>query len=1031
MRFGVLGPLEVRAGDGAPVRVADLKVRMLLADLLAHAGRVVPSGRLIDDLWGEALPADPAATLRARVSQLRRALEDAEPGARALVESHPPGYRLDARPEDAGRFGDLAARARETADPAVRAALLDEALGLWRGPAYAGFAGAAFAAPEVARLDELRLTALEGRAEARLDLGEHESLAAELRGLVDEHPLRERLRAAYMRALYRTGRPAEALATYDEHRRRIRDDLGADPGPALIALHQAILRQDPAEARPAPATNLPAEVTGLVGRDAALGAVTGLLDRSRLVTLHGPGGVGKTRLAVAAARLVLERYPDGVWIVPLDEGASRGATVDDLAGLVTGVLGLRDDAGTQGTAGGRLAEALRGKRVLLVLDNCEHVVEAAARLVAALLRDVPDLRVLATGREPLGISGERLWTVRPLSAPDAADLFAARAADAAPGFALGAGDSGAVAAICARLDGIPLALELAATRVRALGVDELARRLDDRFRLLSAGTRDAPARQRTLRAVIDWSWEPLDATERAVLRRLAVHAGGATLDAAAEVGGGEIDALARLVDRSLVVVGEGPRYRLLESVAAYCLERLRDAGEYEETRRRHVHYYAALAERVEPRLRGADQREALTHMRAEASNLRTALDTAVQSGDADAALRLVNAMGWSWFLLGRVSEARRALAHALAVPGGTPVAVARARTWHTGFTMLDGDGADRDERCRAALSGYDGIDDAWGRAWAEWFLGSVRAGFGDLPEIAGLAGQALAGFRSLGDRWGEAAALSTRAAQAVVAGDLDAAARDGDRALELFGAAGDRWGRLQATETLGLVAEVTGDHARAARLHERGLRDAEELGLGAAASGALSRLGRIALLMGDHERADALHKRARRLAVRESHRRMEHFADVGLALAARRRGRLDEAEAALRGWLDWCRDIDGAPGLAFLLAELGFIAELRGDAAAALALHAEGLAAARATGNPRAVALALEGTAGAQALAGRIEEAARSLDAASARRASAGAPLPSAERGDVDRITARIVQARRARGSASSVTAPVSTKAAG
>ncbi|QXJ20988.1 winged helix-turn-helix domain-containing protein [Actinomadura graeca] len=1038
MRFGVLGPLEVRAEDGTPVQVADLKVRALLAALLAHAGRAVPSGRLIDDLWGGgALPADPAATLRARVSQLRRTLEDAEPGARALVRSRPPGYRLDARPDDAARFAALAARAAGTGDPAERAALLDEALGLWRGPAYAGFADTASAGPEAARLDDLRLAALEGRAEARLDLGEHESLAAELRGLVDEHPLRERLRAAYMRALYRTGRPAEALAAYDEHRRRLRDELGADPGPALAALHRAVLRQDPAEGPRAPVAALPAEVTPLIGRDAALREITGLLDGARLLTLHGPGGVGKTRLAVAAAGRVLGRHPDGVWFVPLDEGAPPGASADDVAGVVAGVLGLRDDAGTPGTPGGRLAEALRGKRALLVLDNCEHAVEGVARLVAGLLRDVPGVRVLATGREPLGISGERLWTVPPLSAPDAAELFAARAADAAPGFPADATGSGAVAVICARLDGLPLALELAATRVRALGVDELARRLDDRFRLLSAGARDAPARQRTLRAVIDWSWEPLDEAERATLRRLAVHAGGATLDAAAEVGGGDLDVLARLVDRSLVVVGEGPRYRLLESVAAYCVERLREAGEYEETRRRHVHHYTTLAEHLETRLRGAGQREALARLRAETANLRTALDTAVQHGDADVALRLVNAMGWAWFLWGRVSEARRALERALALPGGSPVALARARAWHTGFTMLDGDGADRDERCRAALSAFDGLSapdkagDPWGRAWAAWFLGSVRAGFGDLTEIGDLTGRALAGFRALGDGWGEAAALATRAAQAVVAGDLGAAGRDGERSLELFGAAGDRWGRLQATGTLGLVAEVTGDYDRAAGLHGRGLRDAEELGLWTEVSGALSRLGRIALLTGDHERADALHERARLLAVRESHRRMEHFADVGLALAARRRGALEEAETRLRGWLDWCRGIDGAPGLAFLLAELGFIAELRGDAAGALALHAEGLAAARATGNPRAVALALEGTAGAQALAGRIEDAARSLDAASGRRASAGAPLPPAERGDVDRITARIAQARRARGSASSITAPVSTNAAG
>ncbi|TDD31926.1 AfsR/SARP family transcriptional regulator [Actinomadura sp. KC06] len=999
MRFGVLGPLDVRTGDGTPVKVADRKVRALLADLLAHAGRVVPSDRLIDDLWGDELPANPSATLQARVSQLRRALDDAEPGARALVEKAPPGYRLNARPDDAARFEELVAEARASEGPVTRAALLTDALSLWRGPAYADFADAPFTAPEITRLDELRLTAVEAQAEARLELGDHEALAAELRAAVDEHPLRERLRASYMRALHGAGRPAEALTTYEDLRRRLGEDLGADPGPALADLHLSILR------RTLPASgNLPADVTPLIGRDAAADEIADVLTAARTVTLTGPGGVGKTRLAVAVARRVRERHPDGVWLVALDEGLKAGASADEVASFVAGVLGLRDDAGIAGGPAGRLGEALRGKRVLLVLDNCEHVIEPVARLVAGLLRAAAGPRVLATSREPIGISGERLWNVPPLEARDAAELFAERA-----GIALGPAASdprAAVADICARLDGIPLALELAATRVRALGVEELAARLDDRFRLLSSGARDAPARQRTLRALIDWSWEPLGEPERAVLRRLAVHSGGCTLEAAEQVCGADVDVLANLVDRSLVVVGEGPRYRLLESIAAYGAERLREAGEYEALRRAHAEYYAALAERAD--LRGPGQREALRALRAESGNLRRALDTAVEDGAADLALRLVNAMGWAWFLWGRPGEARRAFGRALAVPGGDPARTAVAGTWYTGFAMLEGDGRDRDERCRGALAAYGEKD-----PWAAWFLGFVRAGFGDLDAIEELTARALEGFRASGDTWGEAAALATRAAQSLSAGDLPRAGRDGERAMELFRTAGDRWGRLQATETLGVLAEVTGDYARAARLHESGLRDAEELGLWTEASGVLSRLGRIALLTGDLDRADDLHERGRRLAVRESHRRMENFADIGLALAARRRGRLDEAETILRRWLGWSRDIDGAPGVAFLLAELGFVAELRGDADQALGLHAEGLAAARATGNPRAIALALEGTAGALSLAGRHGEAAASLDAASAARDAAGAPLPAAERGDVDRIEARLRRGRR------------------
>ncbi|WP_433463223.1 BTAD domain-containing putative transcriptional regulator [Spirillospora sp. CA-128828] len=986
MRFGVLGPLEVRTEDGRPVRVADRKVRTLLAALLARSGRVVSADRLIDDLWGDALPADPSATLRARVSQLRRTLEDAEPGARALVESRPPGYRLDG-PTDARTFADLAERAMGEPDVATRVALLADALALWRGPAFADFGDASFADPESARLDELRLAAMESRAEARLELGEDAALVAELHGLVDEHPLRERLRAAYMRALYDAGRPGDALAAYDDLRVRLRDELGIDPATELAALHAAILRRDPVFT--GTRGNLPADVAPLIGRDEAVRELTGLLDVSRLVTLHGTGGVGKTRLAVAVARG--RHHAGGVWLVPLDEGLKPGTSVDEVASFVAGVLGLRDDAGSGGSPAARLGEALRGKRTLLVLDNCEHVADPVARLTARMLRDVPDLRVLATSREPLAISGERLWTVSPLDSGAAAELFAERA-----GISRGDGNAEAVAAICERLDGVPLALELAATRVRALGVDGLAARLDDRFRLLSSGTRDAPARQRTLRALIDWSWEPLDERERAVLRRLALHTGGSTLEAAEQVCGADVDVLASLVDRSLVVAGDG-RYRLLESVAAYCAERLHEAGEYEETRRRHAAYYTELAEHAD--LRGPGQRDALRRLPAEAGNLRATLDGAVRAGDADQALRLVNAMGWAWFLWGRSGEARRAFERALDVPGAT--STARARTWHTGFVMLDGDGTDRDERVRKALASDDD-------PWAHWFLGFVRAGFGDLDAIDELTTRALGGFQTNGDVWGEAAALATRAAQALSAGDLDQAGQDGERALGLFRRTGDRWGRLQATETLGLLAEVTGDYARAKELHESGLHDAEELGLWTEMSGRLTRLGRIALLEGDLDGADELHERGRRLAIRESHKRMEHFAEVGLALAARRRGHLDEAETILRRWLGWCRDIDGAPGLAFLLAELGFIAELRGDAEQALALHTEGLAAARTTGNPRAIALAQEGMAGALSLTGRSEEATKSLTAASEARAATGAPLPEPERGDVERIAARL-----------------------
>ncbi|MFC5749614.1 BTAD domain-containing putative transcriptional regulator [Actinomadura rugatobispora] len=1023
MRFGVLGPLAVWTDDGRPVHVPEPKVRALLADLLVARGRPVPSDRLVDDLWGERPPRNPTGTLQARISQLRAVLDGAEPGARALVAFRPPGYALEASDVDAARFEELTVRAGKAADPGLRASLLVEALDLWRGEAFADVADAAFARAAITDLEERRLAALEDLAWTRLELGEHALAASELAGPVAHHPLRERLRAAYMKALYLAGRQGEALAAYQDLRERLAEELGVDPGPEAAALHQAILLRDPALA-PRPATvpeaaapsrtNLPEPLSDLVGRDEAIKEARDALATSRLVTLTGPGGVGKTRLALAvAADPGGPPFPDGVWLAELAAVPAAGSA-GVLGDAVAGVLGLRDDS-LPGDPVERLAEALRGRRMLLVLDNCEHVIGPAAELAVRLLASAPGLRVLATGREPLGIEGERLLAVPPLEHAGAVELFTARAAAAAPGFTVD--DPAAVAMICRRLDGIPLALELAATRVRALGVRELAGRLDDRFRVLSSGRRDAPARQRTLRAVIDWSWELLDGPERLVLRRLAVHADGCALEAAericAEPGVDVLDVLARLVDRSLVTVvrdgSGGTRYRLLESVAAYGLERLEEAGEGDAVRRRHARHYAGLAGRGTAGLRGPDQRQWLGRLDREGANLRAALDRAAGAGDADLALALVNGLAWYWYLRGRFGEATRSLDAALAVPGpADPVARAEAVAWRAGMVMASGDGDDSERLRLEALRAYDGLDapDSLARARVVWFLGHVHWPYGDLDANAERVAGALATFRARGDRWGTAAALSLRAKQAMVRGDLDGLARDGERSLRLFRELGDPWGRLEATDALGRHAEITGDYGRSAALRREALALAEELGLGAEAAFKLAELGRLALLTGDLERAGELHERAFRLAAALPSRSALEFSEIGLALVARRRGDLDAAERHLRARLGWLRDIGGRSGVAFVLAQLGFVAEQRGAAGRALELHREALDAARATGDPRAVALALEGIAGARAAAGHPAEAARLLGTAGGLRASIGAPLPPGERADVERIEA-------------------------
>ncbi|GGV27369.1 SARP family transcriptional regulator [Actinomadura cremea] len=1000
MRFGVLGPVTVWDGEGAPVRIRETKVRALLADLLVHEGRPVPADRLIDDLWGDATPGDPANALQAKVSQLRRAL------GRDRVVREANGYRLvldgPGDEVDADRFRALAADARAVDDPRVRAARFTAALDLWRGAAFADVADEAFARPAAERLDDQRLAVLEEQAEARLAAGEHTLLAGELGALVARHPLRERLRAVQMRALYRAGRQSEALESYTELRALMADGLGVDPGRELADLYEAILRQD-ASLAPAPARpRLPVPLTALVGRDACLDDVARLAGSSRLVTLTGPGGVGKTRLALAAANRLAGAFPDGVWLVEL---AGRRGDAAALAQAVADVLGVRDEpSGAPAEPADRLAATLRDRRLLLVLDNVEHVVEPAAELAAVLLRGAPRPAILATGREPLGLTGETVYAVEPLGEADAVRLFCERAAAAAPGFAPDGADRAAVAEICARLDGVPLALELAATRVRSLGVRELAARLGDRFGLLTGGSRDAPARQRTLRAVIDWSWDLLGADERAVLRRLAVHAGGCDLDAAEAVCAAGyvrradvLDVLGRLVDRSLVVMAEGaagPRYRLLESVAAYAADRLAEAGEAAAARDRHLRHYLALAERAERHLRGAGQRAWLDRLDAESANTRAALDEALRRPAPAEAVRLATALAWWWLLRGRLHEARRTLD---AVLGVAPDA-AEPRILRAAFGLLT-----RDRGAPAGLC-EDGIADPARRARAGWLHAYALFQAGDRAEAAKANARALVLFEGLGDRWGVAAAHGLEATLALVRGDLATVGRAGPRAADLFGDLGDRWGQLQSVSPLADLAEIRGDHAAAERLQREGLAIAEELGLRAEVSARLSGLGRLALLAGDHGKARDLHERSLRLAAEQGFRYSEVHALMGLALGARRAGDLDTAERHLHRIRDEYESSDIGEHLLF--AELGFVAELRGDAARAFADHRRGLEVARAIGEPRALALSLEGLAGAFVLDGDAERAAALLGAADAARRSVAAPLPPAERGDVDRIEA-------------------------
>ncbi|GAA1114923.1 AfsR/SARP family transcriptional regulator [Nocardiopsis metallicus] len=1079
MRFGVLGPVAVWTTGGAEVAIPERKVRALLADLVLHRGHPVSADRLVEDVWGaDAHPRSPERALQRKVWALRRALEEAEPGARDLVRFRAPGYLLDVPAEavDAGRFHDLVASARTEERTRTRADLLAEALDLWRGPALADLADEGFSRPARTRLEEERLAAVEEHAFARLDLGEYRQVTDVLRELITAHPLRERLVAAHMRALYEDGRQADALAAYTALAERLRGELGIDPGPEAAGLHGRILRQEPLRERhsePAKASpaargprsgaspgsgplhrpdpgpslgpRIPLPLTELLGREEDMRRVRSLLEAARLVTLTGFGGVGKTRLATALAHELDTVPADGARMVEFaaqrtQPGEPASSPVSDPAETLAHALGVRDRGGRAPLE--RLVDALEGQEVLLVLDNCEHVIDPVAELVGALLARLPGLRVLATSREPLGVPGETLHAVGPLPVPpaDAAPelirrssavrLFAARAAASAPGFALSDDNAADIALLTRRLDGIPLALELAATRVRTLGLSGVLCRLDDRFRLLATAQRHLPLRQRTLRAIIDWSWDLLDRDERILLRRLAVFSGGWTPEAAEEVcsGGTEeelapeevLDLLTRLVDRSLVVAADDPRgdrrLHLLESIAEYACQRLHEAGEAEDVEYRHALHYTGLAERARDTLFGVEQEQGLRRLDAEAANLRAALDTYVARGAAEPALRLAGAQGWYWYLRGRYREGNRFLARAREIDAPAEPSLLSVATEGAAlaFAILTGSEDDHAARARAVLGNFDrvvgpaGEDVPLERARSALMLGIVLQSRGDQELSEDLVNQAQATFRTRADTWGLAASLVAQSSHTLGRGELRRSGQQAQEALDLFEELGDAWGRMFARITLAVLAEVRGDYPAATRLRESALAAAERLELWVEASGAVAGLGRIALLEGDFERADALHGRALEMLRGQGDIANTQYARMGLGLSARRQGRLHEAEAYIREMADWAVRVDWLPGAALALAELGLVDELRGDADLSFELHTQGLTAARGTGDARAVALGLEGIAGARSLSGQDEAAARLLGAAAAARESVGVPLPKAERGDVDRITERV-----------------------
>ncbi|MFF7758924.1 BTAD domain-containing putative transcriptional regulator [Streptomyces griseorubiginosus] len=953
MRYRILGTTQALRPDGTSVSVGGARLRALLTVFALRPGRTVPVSVLVDEVWDGGPPADATGAVQALVGRLRRAL-----GAEA-VGSVDGGYRLAAAPDDIDlhRFERLVGdgtRALADQDPAKAAAVLDDALALWRGPALADLPDRT---AHAARAEARRLDALRARHAAALALGQAEHSLPELTALCDSHPLDEPLQALRLRALRDTGRTAEALAAYEDVRQLLADRLGADPGPELRSLHGELLQTEPepepepVRAHRPPAGNLRARLTSFVGREADIEAIRGDLARARLVTLLGAGGAGKTRLSQEAGESVGEAARDGVWLAEL-------APVDDPDAVPEAVLtavGARETvlygAGAEAIRAAnserhddpveRLAEHCGRRRMVLILDNCEHVVDAAARLVETLLERCPGLTVLATSREPLGVPGELLRPVEPLPQPVALRLLADRGAAARPGFRVEE-DPEACAEICRRLDGLPLGIELAAARLRMLTPRQIADRLDDRFRLLTSGSRTVLPRQQTLRAVVDWSWDLLDEEEREVLRRLSVFAGGCDLAAAEAVcGPGALEALGSLVDKSLVVAAPSPgegdggmRYRLLETVAEYAGERLDERdGVRADAERAHLTYYRELARTTDPLLRGPRQLEAIRRLEREYENLRTALRRAVAARDEQEGLCLVLSLAWYWQMRDLRIEARnwsREVQGLGTDPFTVPVRPALPVWERCTDSPPPWTGEVLEEARRGThlvhLACMDTELDAWQNQHAQAKLRSIATTYepgmpqtcrlpgslwffaimltGDMDRLRDVIKATVDTCRATpGYEWELAAALQWRANllanRSDWAGD---AIQDAEEALEIYERIGDLWGTAEALSARAEAHERRGEWRAAADDYERAIERAEQLGARAQRSVLNARLGSTLLETGEPGAAERGEQLLREVIADQDGARNEAMPASRMFLAGRlgMTGRIPEAREQLR-----------------------------------------------------------------------------------------------------------------------------------
>jgi predicted ATPase/DNA-binding SARP family transcriptional activator len=984
MEVRLFGELEVvQAGERRSVRGA--KQRALLALLALNRGRPVSSDRLIDQLWGDGQTGKPANALQAQIVQLRRTL-----GASAIVTSDA-GYSLDvsAGDVDTARFEDLVAEGRRLnaeGDLAMASIVLADALVLRRGEPLSEFAYASFADADRARLNELVLVATESRVEADLALGRHNELVGELEGLCRENTLRERLWELLMLALYRSGRQAEALRAYTQIRDRLVSELGIDPGSALRKLETRIIGQDPSLAaeQPAPlrppvpaqvAGNLPESLSSFVGRAMELEQLGEAILSSRLVTLVGPGGVGKTRLALEAAARLRTEYSSGAWLIELagviePEGvASATARVFDASGPVPG------DTSPSPSTAELIARHLTGRSLVVVLDNCEHVVAKAATLAHTLLGAVPGLRVIATSREPLGVPGEHLITVAGLATAVAVELFVDRGRAVLPGFQPDEVAEDAIEIICRRLDGLPLAIELAAARLRTLPLSTLADRLDDRFALLTHGARTARPRQRTLRAVVDWSYDLLFDDERRLFRRLSTFVGAFDLDAVEaiciddEMPSAEIlDVLSALVDKSLVTApttGDA-RYSQLQTLWQYARNRLDESDEADTVRARHAAFYGHLAEHANERLRGPTAPAWRDRLTSDLANLKAALDWNLAAEDTNAALSMASTTAWLWFLNGDFAEGARWLASALAAEGACrPELKATAHTWHAYFLGMSSSPPVGGAELEAALAVLrSGVDDMR-LAEALLLQATVLVRAHEFSRSLEALREAHALLRPDQHGWLLGAHDMLLTWNLAAFGRLDEAESAARSSIERLDAVGEVFLVANALNALAGITAANGDLEGASDTYEALLQRCRASTRHPYLNTALIALAALRSRQGNDHAADDLYAEAIRCSLNPW---LSADAMVGQAAVARRLGDLARARALLDSASKRYREADAPAGHARVLAGLAWWALGAGQANTASRFAADAVAAAQTVGDPETQLLADCAFAAAEAI---------------------------------------------------------------